>query len=49
MNIELDAKEDPNCDPSQGPCEEWLPGLYPVQIGKHKLFTKFLMLKLIMF
>ena len=32
-NIEIDAQPDPDCDPSQGPCEEWLPGLYPVQIA----------------
>ena len=40
MNIELNAQQDPDCDPSQGPCEEWLPGLYPVQIGKQKNLIK---------
>ena len=30
----LKAKPDPNCDPSQGPCEEWLPGVYNVTIGE---------------
>ena len=28
------AAPDPNCDPTQGPCEMWLPGNYSVQIGK---------------
>ncbi len=27
------AAPDPNCDPSQGFCEMWLPGNYTVQIG----------------
>ena len=31
---DLKAEPDPNCDPSQGPCEKWLPGLYNVTIGK---------------
>lgn len=35
------AAPDSNCDPSQGPCEMWLPGKYTVEIGKkpYKLFT----------
>lgn len=32
-NIELDAQPDPDCDPSQGPCESWLPGKYQVEMG----------------
>jgi hypothetical protein len=31
--IQLNAKPDPDCDPSQGPCESWQPGVYEVQIG----------------
>jgi len=30
----LRAEPNPNCDPSQGPCENWLPGLYNVSIGE---------------
>jgi len=41
-NIELDAQQDPDCDPSQGPCEQWLPGLYPVEIGKIYYYLKVL-------
>lgn len=29
------AQPDSNCDPSQGPCEMWLPGNYTVEIGKY--------------
>lgn len=28
------AKPDPNCDPTQGPCETWAPGNYSVEVGK---------------
>jgi len=28
--IQLSASPDPNCDPTQGPCERWLPGDYTV-------------------
>lgn len=28
------AAPDPNCDPTQGPCEAWVPGNYTVEIGK---------------
>jgi len=31
----LKAEPDPNCDPSQGPCEKWLPGVYKVNIGEY--------------
>ncbi len=27
------AKPDPNCDPTQGPCEMWIPGNYSVEVG----------------
>ena len=27
------AKADPNCDPTQGPCEMWLPGNYTANVG----------------
>lgn len=33
--FQLNAKPDPDCDPSQGPCEEWLPGDYTVKIGEY--------------
>jgi hypothetical protein len=33
--ISLKAEQDPNCDPSQGPCESWEPGLYKVTMGKY--------------
>ncbi|XP_045164937.2 countin-1-like [Mercenaria mercenaria] len=31
--FQLNAKPDPNCDPSQGPCEQWLAGDYTVKIA----------------
>ncbi len=27
------ASPDPDCDPSQGPCEMWIPGNYSVTFG----------------
>ncbi len=27
------AKADPNCDPTQGPCESWMPGNYSAAVG----------------
>ena len=32
--INIEAAPDPDCDPTQGPCEEWLPGIYYVEIGR---------------
>jgi len=32
-DFKLKAQPDPNCDPSQGPCEEWLPGDYTVKLA----------------
>lgn len=31
----LKAEPDPDCDPTQGPCEQWLPGNYTVKICKY--------------
>ncbi|KAL4237230.1 hypothetical protein ACF0H5_001949 [Mactra antiquata] len=31
--FQLKAEPDPNCDPTQGPCEQWLPGDYTVKIA----------------
>ena len=31
--FKLKAEPDPDCDPTQGPCEQWLPGDYTVKIG----------------
>ena len=28
------AAQDPDCDPTQGPCEMWLPGNYTVKVGE---------------
>lgn len=33
VKIDIKAQPDPDCDPTQGPCEEWLPGPYAVKIG----------------
>lgn len=33
VNIKLKAVPDPDCDPTQGFCEEWLPGNYTVKIA----------------
>ena len=35
VGVNLKAEADPDCDPSQGPCEEWLPGNYTVIVGKY--------------
>jgi len=32
-SIKLSASPDPKCDPTQQPCEEWLPGNYTVSIA----------------
>ncbi len=29
------AKPDPNCDPTQGPCEMWIAGNYTAKIGEY--------------
>ena len=34
MSVKLDAQPNPDCDPTQGPCEMWLPGVYNVTFGK---------------
>jgi len=31
--FQLKAEPDPDCDPSQGPCEQWLPGNYTVKMA----------------
>jgi hypothetical protein len=43
----LDASPNPDCDPTQGQCEEWLPGIYNVtviicngQCGSHHPHTQ---------
>ena len=33
MNIRLNAMPDPECDPSEGPCERWSKGTYIVETG----------------
>lgn len=38
--IRLNAIPDPQCDPTQGFCEEWLPGTYVVQTGNNKTIKK---------
>ena len=30
----LHAQPDPNCDPTQGPCENWGPGVYTAIVGE---------------
>ena len=30
----VSAKPDPNCDPTQEPCEEWIPGNYTANVGR---------------
>ena len=32
--VSVDAKPDPNCDPTQDICENWLPGNYSVVVCK---------------
>ncbi|KAF6029227.1 hypothetical protein EB796_012463 [Bugula neritina] len=31
-NIKVQAKTDPSCDPTQQPCENWLPGNYTLTV-----------------
>ncbi|CAC5419551.1 unnamed protein product [Mytilus coruscus] len=33
QSVKLKAQPDPDCDPTQGPCEEWMPGNYTVKIA----------------
>ena len=33
-SLKVKAQPDPSCDPSQQPCEMWLPGTYTVNMGK---------------
>jgi hypothetical protein len=33
--FKLQAEPDPSCDPTQQPCENWLPGLYTVHVGEY--------------
>jgi hypothetical protein len=40
--INIEAAPDPDCDPTQGPCEEWLPGIYYVEIGRLIFYILFL-------
>ena len=32
--LDAQAKPDPDCDPSQGPCEMWIPGNYTVNYSE---------------
>ena len=36
------AEPDADCDPTQGPCEMWLPGNYSVEVGKCEMTSCFL-------
>jgi hypothetical protein len=33
QKISINASPDPDCDPTEDPCEEWLPGTYQVLIS----------------
>ena len=33
------AAPNPDCDPTQSPCEMWLPGNYTVTVGKNSMAT----------
>jgi hypothetical protein len=35
LKWDTEARPDPNCDPTEGFCEMWLPGNYTVNIGIH--------------
>lgn len=35
------AAPDEDCDPTQGPCEMWLPGNYSVEVGKYETTSVF--------
>ena len=32
------ARPDPHCDPTQGPCEEWVPGNYTANVGTYFMY-----------
>ena len=34
IDWKVSAAPDPDCDPTQGPCETWQPGNYSVAVGK---------------
>ena len=34
VDWKVSAAPDPDCDPTQGPCETWQPGNYSVAVGK---------------
>ena len=35
--FKLKAVPDPDCDPTQQECEQWLPGVYTVHFGENKI------------
>ena len=39
--FKLKAVPDPDCDPTQQECEQWLPGVYTVHFGEFKIPTIF--------
>jgi len=38
-DFKLDAEPDPDCDPTQGPCEQWGPGDYTVKFGMYVMIV----------
>ena len=44
--VDGQAMPDPDCDPSQGPCEMWIPGNYSVTYGQFLKFVKVFRLQL---
>ena len=47
--ISIKAEPDPDCDPTQGPCEQWLPGEYKVSMGMSYFSTLSLFFKTFFF
>lgn len=39
LKWDSEARPDPNCDPTEGFCEMWLPGNYTVNVGMHCFFN----------
>lgn len=40
LKFNIKAEPDPNCDPTQQECEQWLPGNYVVKVGEARTWDK---------
>lgn len=49
FQVKINAQPDPDCDPTQGPCEQWLPGQYTVNMCKYLFFDTLSILNVLLF